>query len=394
MRIGIPVEAKDNELRVALTADGARHLVRAGHHVLVQAGAGAGAAISDADYDAAGATVVDDPATLWRESQIVCKVKEPLPQEYPYLREDMVLFAYLHLAADRSCTQALLDAGTTSIAYETVRLPDGSLPLLAPMSEVAGRLAPQVGAHYLLRPSGGTGVLMGGVPGARPAKVVIIGGGTAGRNAAQIAVGMRADVTVIDLSARTLREIDAELGPAVRTVVSTAAAIEREVLSADLVIGSVLIPGARAPRLVTNDLVSRMQPGSVLVDIAVDQGGCFEDTRPTTHTDPVYPVHQSTFYAVANMPGAVPVTSTQALTNATLPYLTLLASGMEPAMSLEPAMSTTDAAAQLLRREPVLATGLMTQGGRLVSDLVAQAHGMTAQNTGLPPVTPSTVPET
>lgn len=376
MRIGIPVEAKDNELRVALTADGAHHLVRAGHEVLVQAGAGAGSSISDADYAAAGATVVEDPATVWRESQIVCKVKEPLPQEYPYLREDLVLFTYLHLAADRACTQALLDAGTTAIAYETVRLPDGSLPLLAPMSEVAGRLAPQVGAYYLLRPAGGTGVLMGGVPGTRPAKVVIIGGGTAGRNAAQIAVGMRADVSVIDLSAATLREIDTELGPAVRTVISTAASIEREVLSADLVIGAVLVPGARTPRLVSNELVSRMQPGSVLVDIAVDQGGCFEDTRPTTHTDPVYPVHQSIFYAVANMPGAVPVTSTQALTNATLPYLTLLASAQANQPAAATATTAADAVAQLLLREPALAAGLMTQGGRLVSAEVAQAHGM------------------
>lgn len=371
MRIGIPVEAKDNEQRVALTADGAHHLVQAGHEVLVQAGAGVGSAISDSDYAAAGARIIDDAARLWLDSQIVCKVKEPLPQEYPYLREDLVLFAYLHLAADRSCTQALLDAGTTAIAYETVRLPDGSLPLLAPMSEVAGRLAPQVGAYYLMRPAGGAGILMGGVPGARPAKVVVIGGGTAGRNAAQIAVGMRADVTVIDLSADTLRDIDTELGPAVRTVISTAASIDREVASADLVIGAVLIPGARTPRLVSNDLVSRMQPGSVLVDIAVDQGGCFEDTRPTTHTDPVYQVHQSTFYAVGNMPGAVPVTSTQALTNATLPYLSRLAS-----VQAQPAEPLADAVADLLRREPALATGLMTQGGRLVSAEVAQAHGM------------------
>ena len=381
MRIGIPVEAKDNELRVALTADGAHHLVRAGHDVFVQTGAGIGSAIRDEDYAAAGARILDDAESLWRTSQIVCKVKEPLPQEYPYLRRDLVLFTYLHLAADRSCTQALLDAGTTAIAYETVRLADGSLPLLAPMSEVAGRLAPQVGAYYLMRPAGGTGVLMGGVPGTRPAKVVVLGGGTAGRNAAQIAVGMRADVTVLDLSAAVLREIDTELGPAVRTVISTAATIEREVLSADLVIGAVLVPGARTPRLVSNDLVSRMVPGSVLVDIAVDQGGCFEDTRPTTHTDPVYRVHQSTFYAVGNMPGAVPVTSTQALTNATLPYLTLLASAQAAAGLAAETMPLPDAVAQLLRREPALAAGLMTQGGRLVSAQVARAHGIAGQST-------------
>lgn len=392
MRIGIPVEAKDNELRVALTADGAHHLVRAGHDVLVQAGAGAGSAISDADYLAAGARIVADAADLWRDSQIVCKVKEPLPQEYPFLRPDLVLFAYLHLAADRACTQALLDAGTTAIAYETVRLPDGTLPLLAPMSEIAGRLAPQIGAFYLMRPAGGTGVLMGGVPGTRPAKVVIIGGGTAGRNAAQIAVGMRADVTVIDLSATALREIDTELGPAVRTVISTTATIDREVSRADLVIGAVLVPGARAPRLVSNELVSRMQPGSVLVDIAVDQGGCFEDTHPTTHTFPTYRVHESTFYAVANMPGSVPVTSTQALTNATLPYLTrLAAAGRDRAWSAGPetgeadAMTPADDVAQLLRQEPALAAGLMTHGGRLVNAQVARAHQMEHVALGGPP---------
>ncbi|SDD28246.1 L-alanine dehydrogenase [Sanguibacter gelidistatuariae] len=376
MRIGIPAEVKDNELRVALTADGAHHLVRAGHQVLVQAGAGAGSAISDADYAAAGARIVDDAASLWRAAQILCKVKEPLPQEYPYLRPDLVLFAYLHLAANGPCTQALLDAGTTAIAYETVRLPDGSLPLLAPMSEIAGRLAPQVGAFYLLRSEGGSGILMGGVPGTRPAKVVIIGGGTAGRNAAQIAVGMRASVTVIDLSATTLAGIDTEFGGAVRTVMSTAQAIDREVSRADLVIGAVLVPGARAPRLVSNDLVSRMPPGSVLVDIAVDQGGCFEGTHPTTHTDPTYRVHQSTFYAVANMPGTVPVTSTQALTNATLPYLTVLAAGLATEVPADPAANPTDVVGQLLRREPELAAGLMTQGGRLVSAQVALAHGM------------------
>ena len=279
MKVGIPSEVKNREYRVALTPAGVHHLVGSGHDVLVQAGAGMGSAISDDDYRAAGAAVVGDAAEVWARSELVCKVKEPVASEYGYLRDDLVLFTYLHLAADRPATDALLAAGTTSIAYETVQLPDGSLPLLAPMSEVAGRLSTQVGAYHLMKNEGGSGVLLGGVPGVDAAKVVVLGGGVVGRHAAEIAVGMRADVAVLDLSLPRLREIDTVFGGRVRTVASSAYAVERELLDADLVIGAVLVTGARAPRLVSNELVSRMKPGSVLVDVAVDQGGCFEDTR-------------------------------------------------------------------------------------------------------------------
>lgn len=360
MRIGIPTETKNNEDRVALTPAGAQHLIAAGHAVLVQAGAGAGSGIADGDYAGVGATIVPDAQDAWG-AELVCKVKEPTPAEYPLLRGDQILFTYLHLAADRPCTEALLAAGTTSIAYETVQLPDRSLPLLAPMSEVAGRMAPQIGAWNLMRPAGGEGVLLGGVPGTRPGRVVILGGGTAGRSAAQVAVGMRAEVTVMDVSLPVLRSIDREFNGNVRTVASSAYAIERELLEADLVIGAVLVAGARAPRLVTNEVVARMRPGSVLVDVAVDQGGCFEDTRPTTHDDPTFAVHGSTFYCVANMPGAVPATSTSALTNATLPYLAHLA----------------DRGVGALGEDAALASGLSTLSGDLTHEAVAEAHGMT-----------------
>lgn len=360
MRIGIPAEVKNNEYRVALTPAGAHHLVAAGHEVLVQAGAGAGSAISDRDYAEVGALVLDSAHEVWGRAELVCKVKEPVPSEYPLLRDDLLLFAYLHLAADPLGTAALLEAGTTAIAYETAQAPDGSLPLLAPMSEVAGRMATQVGAYHLMRPVGGSGVLLGGVPGSRPGRVVILGGGTAGRHAAEIAVGMRAEVTILDLSLPVLRALDQEFAGHVRTVASSAYAIEQEVLTADLVIGAVLVAGARAPRLVSNDLVSRMKPGSVLVDIAVDQGGCFEDTRPTTHDAPTFPVHGSTFYCVANMPGAVPVTSTHALTSATLPYLARLAGG----------------GTQALRDVPLLRSGLTTVAGTLVNEQVATSLGL------------------
>lgn len=364
MRIAVPTETKQDERRVALTADGAHHLVAAGHEVVVQSGAGSGSSVPDADYEAAGARVVADVDEVWGRAELVVKVKEPQPAEYRYLRPDLTLFTYLHLAADRACTQALLEAGTSSFAYETVQLPDGALPLLAPMSEVAGRLAVQVGAHHLTSPGGGAGLLMGGVPGTRPATVVILGGGTAGRNAAQVAVGMRADVTVVDLHSGVLASIDREHHGSVRTVTSTAAAIDREVAAADLVIGAVLVPGALAPRLVSDELVSRMQPGSVLVDVAVDQGGCFESTRPTTHRDPTYRVHGSIFYAVANMPGAVPVTSTQALTNATLPYVARLAA-LGGARDL-----------RALADDRALAAGLATVDGTLAHRAVAEAHGL------------------
>jgi alanine dehydrogenase len=359
MQVGIPSERKVHEYRVAVTPAGVHQLVAGGHEVLVQSGAGVGSAISDDDYRAAGARVVATAEEAWA-ADLVCKVKEPIEPEFGLLRRDQVLFTYLHLAADRACTDALLAAGTTAIAYETVQLPDGSLPLLAPMSEVAGRLATQVGAYHLMRSRGGRGLLPGGVPGVEPASVVIIGGGVAGRHAADIAVGLRAEVTVLDVSVPRLRELDAAFGGRVRTLASSAYAIEEAVLGADLVIGSVLVAGARAPQLVSNDLVARMRPGSVLVDIAVDQGGCFADTRPTTHADPTFTVHGSVFYCVANMPGAVPVTSTKALTNVTLPYLDRLARlGWHDALAADPA----------------LAAGLTTHHGALLNVAVAQSHG-------------------
>ncbi|MCV2394826.1 alanine dehydrogenase [Actinotalea sp. M2MS4P-6] len=359
MRIGIPTERKVHEYRVAVTPAGVHQLVAAGHEVLVQSEAGVGSAITDDDYRAAGATIVATAEDAWA-ADLVCKVKEPIAAEYPLLRRDQVLFTYLHLAADRPCTDALLAAGTTSIAYETVQRADGSLPLLAPMSEVAGRLAPQVGAYHLMRSQGGRGLLPGGVPGVAPAKVVVLGGGVAGRYAADIAVGMRADVTILDVSQPRLRELDEAYGGRVRTLASTPYSVEAAVLEADLVIGAVLVAGARTPKLISNELVSRMKPGSVLVDIAVDQGGCFEDTRPTTHAEPTFAVHDSIFYCVANMPGAVPATSTWALTNVTLPYLTDLASkGWQAALAADPA----------------LRAGLTTHHGALLNAAVAQAHG-------------------
>ena len=364
MRIGIPTEVKEHEYRVALTPAGAHALVEAGHQVAVQAGAGVGAGWADADYQASGAWIVPTAADAWA-ADLVCKVKEPVPDEYPFLRKDQVLFTYLHLAASRSCTEALLAAGTTAIAYETVELADGALPLLAPMSEVAGRLATQEGAHHLLKQHGGRGVLLGGVPGAPPGKVVIIGGGTAGRHAADMAVGLRADVTVLDVSVPRLRELDAAYQGRVHTIASTPLAVQEAVLQADLVIGAVLVPGARAPRLVDDATVARMKTGSVLVDVAIDQGGCFEGSRPTTYREPTFRVHDSLFFCVANMPGAVPVTSTLALTAATFPYLAVLAGrGWEAAC----------------RADRALARGLNTHDGALVHAGVGAAHGL--------PVTP------
>ena len=366
MRIGVPTEIKNHEYRVAITPAGVHQLVAAGHDVIIQSGAGLGSAIEDATYLSAGATILDTAAEVWGVADLVCKVKEPIASEYVHLREDLTLFTFLHLAADRPGTDALLDAGTTAIAYETVRLPDGSLPLLAPMSEVAGRLSVQVGAYHLMKSEGGLGVLLGGVPGAPPAKVVIIGGGVAGQHAAEIAVGMRADVTILDVSLNRLRELDVVFGGRVRTLASSAYALEQEVTGADLVIGAVLVPGARAPRLVTDALVAGMRPGSVLVDIAVDQGGCFESTHATTHDDPTFLVHGSVFYCVANMPGTVPVTSTRALTNASLPYLTTLANrGWRAAVSSDPA----------------LAGGLTTHAGGLYTEAVGEALGYAVKDT-------------
>ncbi|WP_067180812.1 alanine dehydrogenase [Microtetraspora niveoalba] len=360
MKIGVPAEVKNHEYRVAATPAGVHELVRHGHDVHVQRGAGLGSHITDEEYLAAGAKILDTADAVWGESEMILKVKEPIAEEYHRLREDQVLFTYLHLAASRSCTDALLSSKTTAIAYETVQVGNG-LPLLAPMSEVAGRLAPQVGAYNLMRFNGGRGILPGGVPGVAPAKVVVIGGGVSGLNAAQVAVGMGADVTVLDISLDRLRFIDAIYQGRLKTVVSSVYAVERAVLDADLVIGAVLIPGAKAPTLVSNDLVSRMKPGSVLVDIAIDQGGCFEDSHPTTHADPTFQVHRSVFYCVANMPGSVPNTSTYALTNATLPYAVKLAGlGWREA----------------LRGDPALRLGLNTHAGRVTSEPVAVAHGL------------------
>ncbi len=361
MKIGIPSEVKNHEYRVACTPSGVHELVRHGHQVFVQVGAGIGSSLPDADFVAAGATMIDSADEVWSEAELVLKVKEPVAEEYHRLRKDLVLFTYLHLAASRPCTDALLSAGTTSIAYETVQLPDGSLPLLAPMSEVAGRMAPQAGAHHLQRDGGGRGVLMGGVSGVYAAKVVVIGAGVSGMNAAAIALGMQAEVLLLDKNIARLRDADSIYQGHCQTVASNAFEIERAVLDADLVIGAVLVPGAKAPMLISDALVARMKPGSVLVDIAIDQGGCFESSRPTTHADPVYKVHDSVFYCVANMPGAVPHTSTYALTNVTLPYaLEIAERGWREA----------------LRSDPVLAPGLNTHDGQLTSGPVAAAHGL------------------
>ncbi|MER5266669.1 alanine dehydrogenase [Actinosynnema sp. NPDC002837] len=362
MRIAVPREIKNHEYRVALTPAGAHELTQRGHDVVVEAGAGLGSAITDEEYLAAGAKVLAGADDVWAEGDLVLKVKEPIAEEYPRLRKGQVLFTYLHLAADRPLTQALLDSGTTAVAYETVQTANGALPLLAPMSEVAGRLAPQVGAFSLMKPSGGRGVLPGGVPGVHPARVVVIGGGVAGLNAAAIAVGMGADVQILDTNVDRLRHIDALYQGRLRTVTSNRYSVEQAVREADLVIGAVLVPGAKAPKLVSNELVADMKPGSVLVDIAIDQGGCFADSRPTTHADPTYQVHDTVFYCVANMPGAVPRTSTYALTNVTLPYAVALADqGWEAA----------------LRADASLALGLNAHEGLLTNLPVAQAHGMT-----------------
>jgi alanine dehydrogenase len=361
VRIGIPTEVKNNEFRVAITPAGAMELTRHGHEVAIQAGAGEGSSISDAEYQAAGARMLPTADDVWEFAEMILKVKEPIAEEYHRIRAGQVVFTYLHLAASRECTDALLSSGATAIAYETVELADGSLPLLAPMSEVAGRLAPQVGAHALMRAHGGRGVLMGGVSGVYAAKVVVIGAGVSGMNAAAIALGMQSEVLLMDKNMARLRQMDAIYQGHMQTVASNAFEIERAVLDADMVIGAVLVPGAKAPTLVSNELVSRMKPGSVLVDIAIDQGGCFEDSRPTTHADPTYPVHGSIFYCVANMPGAVPHTSTYALTNVTLPYALALADkGWKQAM----------------RDDHALSLGLNVHAGSLTYGAVAEAFGL------------------
>ncbi|WP_336502104.1 alanine dehydrogenase [Microbacterium paraoxydans] len=361
MKIGVPTEVKNNENRVALTPAGADRLVREGHRVLVQSGAGIGSSIDDDAYRAAGAEIVETAADAWGEADLLIKVKEPVAEEYGFLRPDLTLFTYLHLAADRPLTEALVAAGTTAVAYETVQLPDRTLPLLVPMSEIAGRLSVIMGSHSLLRSQGGRGMLLGGIAGTPRAHTVVIGGGVAGEHAAANALGLGSKVTVVDVALPRLRELEHRYGGALETRASSRYDIAEELTSADLVIGSVLIPGAAAPKLVTDDMVAAMKPGSVLVDIAIDQGGCFEGSRPTTHDDPTFAVHDSIYYCVANMPGAVPTTATRALTNATLPYVSAIAAkGWERAAS-------DDAA---------LAKGLNVQGGRITLDAVAQAHGL------------------
>ncbi|MBC3191903.1 alanine dehydrogenase [Pseudonocardia sp. C8] len=361
MRIGVPKEVKNHEYRVAITPIGVHELTAHGHEVFVQQDAGSGSSIGDDEYVAAGATIVPDADGTWAAADLVLKVKEPVAEEYHRLREGLTLFTFLHLAADRTLARQLLDSKVTAVAYETVQLPSGGLPLLYPMSEVAGCLAPQVGAYSLQRAHGGRGVLMGGVGGVANAKVVVIGAGVAGQNAANIALGMGADVTLLDTDLDKLRMSFWRYNNRVHGLASSKLTIEKQVTEADLVIGAVLIPGAAAPKLVSNDLVARMKPGSVLVDIAVDQGGCFEDTHPTTHDEPTYPVHGTTFYCVANMPGAVPHTSTYALTNATLPYTVALADkGWR----------------QALRDDRALARGLNTHAGHLTNAPVGAAVGI------------------
>ncbi len=363
MIVGIPKEVKDDEYRVALTPAGVRELTSAGHTVYVEAGAGEGSSMPDEEFVRTGAVIIKDPDDLWAASDLVCKVKEPVASEYHRLdaRRDQILFTYLHLAASKECTDALIAGGNVGIAYETVRMPDNSLPLLAPMSEVAGRMAPLMGTHHLMRPGGGRGVLVCGVPGVRAARVVILGAGVVGMAAATMAVGMHSDVFVLDRNLDRLREFDHYFRGALETVASSQHAVEEICLDADIVIGAVLVVGARAPMLVSDALVEQMRVGSVLVDISVDQGGCFESTRPTTHSNPTFEVHGSIFYCVANMPGAVPHTSTHALANATLPYtLNIATNGWKAAV----------------RADSALAEGVNVVNGYVVYKPVADAHGL------------------
>ncbi len=359
MIIGIPKEIKNNEFRVSTTPAGV-HALAANHTVLVEKSAGVGSAITDEEYVKAGAQIIDNPDDLWAKADLIIKVKEPIAAEYHRMRKGQVLFTYLHLAASRECTDALIKSGITAIAYETVTS-GGGLPLLAPMSEVAGRMSIQVGAAALEKPNGGRGVLLGGVPGVAPGKVVILGGGSVGVSAAAMAIGLRADVTLLDINLKRLVEIDEMFHGQVKTIASSAYAIEQYCTQADLVIGGVLIPGAAAPKLVSDALVSKMKPGSVLVDVAIDQGGCFEGSKPTTHADPTFKVHNSLYYCVANMPGAVPATSTAALSNATLKYSLALANkGWEQALVDVPGF------------EP----GLNVHEGKIKYAAVAAAHGL------------------
>jgi alanine dehydrogenase len=360
LRIGVAKEIKTHEYRVALTPAGARELVQKGHEVLVETTAGEGSAFTDADYERAGARVVsvDD---VWSQSELLLKVKEPIAAEYPRLREGLVLFTYLHIAADEPLTRALVDSGITAVAYETVETDDGKLPLLAPMSEIAGRLAAQAGAYFLEKPLGGRGLLLGGVPGVAPGRVLVIGGGIVGYNSAIIAIGLGAQVTILDRSIDRMRYLDEILSGRVSTVMSSTLQIESSIADADVVIGAVLVPGARAPKLVTRDMLGVMKPGSVIVDVAIDQGGCVETARPTTHDDPVYSVDGVTHYCVANMPGGVPITSTKALTNATLPYVEAIADrGIREAVLSDRA----------------LGRGVNVLDGKITYRAVAEAHGL------------------
>jgi alanine dehydrogenase len=361
MDVGIPRELKDHEYRVAITPSGVRELTDAGHRVLIEEGAGLGSSITDQEFRRAGATVLATADEVWATADLILKVKEPVPEEFHRLRKDQVLFTYLHLAASREVTEALLDSGTTAVAYETVELPDGRLPLLAPMSEVAGRMAPQVGAHLLERESGGRGVLMGGVSGVAAAKVVVLGGGMAGQNAVWIAQGMEAEVTLLDKSVDKLRYVDQIHKGRIVTLMSNRQTVEDLVLDADLVIGAVLIPGAKAPKLVSAEQVRAMKQGAVLVDISIDQGGCFETSRMTTFSEPTYVVDGVVHYCVGNMPGAVPHTSTYGLTNVTLPYVVAVASaGLDEA----------------IKADPPLAKGVNVYHGELALEQVAEAHGL------------------
>ena len=358
--IGIPKELKNNEFRVAATPAGVHAYIAAGHKVLVEKNAGIGSAISDQEYSAAGASIIDSADEIWQKADLIQKVKEPIEVEYKRMRKGQILYTYLHLAANKACTQAIIDSGCTAIAYETVEV-DGQLPLLAPMSEVAGRMSIQVGAAALEASKGGAGVLLGGVPGVRPGKVVVIGGGVVGVAAATIAHGMRADVTIMDLDLKRLAQIDQIFAGNVKTLASSGYEIEKEVMAADLVVGAVLVHGAKAPKLVSNALVKQMKPGSVLVDVAIDQGGCFEDSRATTHQDPTYKVHDAIFYCVANMPGAVPATSTYALANATIKYgLALANKGWQKALA----------------DDANLAKGLNVHEGKIMYEAVAKAHNL------------------
>ena len=360
MIVGIPKEIKNNEFRVSVTPSGVHSYVAAGHEVLVESGAGLGSAITDADYQAAGAQILNSADEVWQRADLIQKVKEPIAAEYSRMRKGQILFTYLHLAASKECTEAIIKSGCTAIAYETVEV-NGQLPLLAPMSEVAGRMSIQVGAAALQKSAGGRGVLLGGVPGVRPGKVVVIGGGVVGIAAATIAHGMRADVSIMDVSLPKLQQIDQLFAGEVKTIASSAYEIEKELLEADLLIGAVLVHGAKAPKLVTNKLVSKMKPGSVLVDVAIDQGGCFEDSKATTHADPTFKVHNSIFYCVANMPGAVPATSTYALANATINYgLAIANKGWQKALADDPA----------------LAKGLNVNNGQITYVEVAKAHNL------------------